>query len=234
MISFRFSRAILLALLLGHSGVLFSQSQLPLVLDSGVDVNKKFASGFTLNMGARYRDLLVSDLGSRPLAPNSRHLQLSTNLNYQLGLYDRLGGGLMYRFNSVGKDGISNELRFTQEYIHITQINAVRLAHRLKSDQRLFKSLSTEFRFRYRLSADFPLNGLKLDPGEFYALIATETLLNSGEAFKPEWDQRFNLAFGNQITPFVKAQLDLQYRAESFSNQLQNQIFLFTSVIVGL
>ena len=234
MISFPSRQAIILMLLLGWSGVLFSQISVPFVLDSGVDVNKKLKNGFTLNLGIGYRNLLFADLGSSPVAANSRHMQISTNLNYQLGFYDRLGGGLMYRFNSIGKEGISNELRFTQEYIHVIQLNAVRLAHRLKLDQRTFRSLSTEFRFRYRVSVDFPLNGLKLDPGEFYILVSTETLLLSGQAFKPEWDQRVNLAIGNQVTQTLKGQVDLQYRAEGFSNELQNQIFLVVALIVGL
>ena len=211
-----------------------AQSQVPLVLDSGISVNLKLNKGFTLNAGLGYRDLLVSDIGDSPLAPDSRHLQLATNLNYQLGFYDRLGGGFMYRFNSVGKDGVSNELRLSQEYIHVRKFTVMRLAHRLKLDQRIFKSLSTEYRFRYRISIDLPLNGVKLDPGEFYALASTETLLNLGQAFTPDWDQRFNLGIGNQVNKAVKGQFDLQYRADSFSKGTLSRVFLVAAVIVGL
>lgn len=211
-----------------------SQSRVPLVLDSGISVNLKLDKGFTLNASMGYRDLLVSDIGETPLAPDSRHLQLATNLNYQLGFYDRLGGGCMYRFNSVGKDGVSNELRLSQEYIHVRKYAVVRLAHRLKLDQRIFKTLSTEYRFRYRISIDLPLNGVKLDPGEFYALASTETLLNAGQAFTPDWDQRFNLGIGNQVNKAVKGQFDLQYRADSFSKGTLSRFFLVAAVIVGL
>lgn len=225
---------ILIVLLTYCTGVMWSQADLPLVFDSGVDVNYKTGEAFTVNAGLRYRDVVVADLGKAPIAPNSRFLQFSSNVNYQLGFSDRIGGGLMYRFNSIGKDGISNEFRITQEYIHIFKYEALRLAHRLKLDQRTFEALSPEFRFRYRISLDMPLNGLKLDPGEFYALISAETLLNSGTAFEPEWDQRINLSIGNQILENIKLQIDAQYRGEDFTSATKNQIFLIASLIIGL
>jgi hypothetical protein len=236
MISCPFSlRYCLLFILIAiDAGTIWSQSDVPLILDSGVDVNLKVGGGFILNAGMRYRDIMIADLGEAPIASDSRFLQFSSNLNYQIGFYDRLGGGVMFRSNSVGKDGVSNEFRITQEYIHVKKYNALRLAHRFKLDQRTFESLSPEFRFRYRFSLDMPLNGLKLDPGEFYALISTETLLNNGTAFAPEWDQRFNLAIGNQVLENMKGQVDIQYRGEDFTARTKNRIFLIVSLIISL
>ena len=140
----------------------------------------------------------------------------------------------MYRFNTVGDSDAVNELRSTQQYTYGRRYNSLRIVHRLKLDQRFRDSRATVHRFRYRLSADLPLAGLKLDTGEFYIVASLETLLNAASADRPEWDERFVLGLGNQILADLKIQLDIEYRIEAFNINRDQRIFVITALVYNL
>ncbi len=184
---------------------------------------------WSAQLGSEYRNTPTESLENEPLQFNSKHLQFSLNSAYEVGFYAKLGGGLMYRFNTLENPQNENEIRLTQQYTYAKPFNALRLSHRIKLDQRL-RPTRTTHRIRYRFLADFPLNGLSIDLGEYYAVVSSESLLNTGSKEKPAWDQRFTLGVGNQLFKKIKVQLDLQYRLENYFVSTKERVFIVTQL----
>lgn len=208
-------------------------SQDPLFWENELALNTKFNPRWKLNVGIANRNLIVEDLANEPFAFNGRHIQIEINSGYEIGFYSTLGGGVMYRFNTLQGKEAQNELRFTQQYSIAKKYNSVRIVHRFKTDQRLFED-ATEHRFRYRLSTDFPLQGLRLDKGEFYVIGSSEIVFNTGNTIAPMWDQRFVGALGNQVSKSLKAQIDIEYRFEDWTQNRNSRWFIVTGIIYRL
>lgn len=66
--------------------------------------------------------------------------------------------------------------RTIQQFIFQTKIESFRVAHRIATDQTFSSNEATEFRLRYRLSAEILLSGQKLDDKEFYFKFNTDVL----------------------------------------------------------
>jgi len=205
----------------------------PLFWENEFAVNTKLNPRWKLNIGVANRNQISEDLGNEPFSFDGRHIQFELNSGYEVGFYSTLGGGVMYRFNTLQGKSAQNELRLTQQYSIAKTYNSLRLVHRFKTDQRLFNS-STEHRLRYRLSIDFPLQGLRLDKGEFYIVTSTESVFNTGTTINPMWDQRLVGAIGNQISKSIKAQIDIEYRFEDWAQNLSNRWFIVTGIICKL
>ena len=206
-----------------------SIAQAPVLWEVEAEVNSIIKDRWTYTAGVANRNVATSDLENAPLQIEARHIQMEVNTAYEVGFYTKLGGGIMYRFNTLGDSNAENELRFTQQFSIASYVNAARWVHRFKADQRIEES-RTEHRLRYRLSNDFPLQGLSLDTREFYMVWATESLFNYGNKLRPMWDQRFTISFGNQITDAMKIQLDLEYRKDDYFKTSGSRIFVVTGI----
>jgi hypothetical protein len=66
--------------------------------------------------------------------------------------------------------------RTIQQFIFQTKIESFRVAHRIATDQTFSSNEATEFRLRYRVSAEILLSGQKLDDKEFYFKFNTDVL----------------------------------------------------------
>lgn len=207
-------KAIVLCIFLG---VNLCYSQTPGLWETELAVNTKINNRWSLNLGTSNRNTFSNDLGNTPLQLKTNHLQFEINTAYEVGFYSKLGAGVMYRFNTIANKNAENELRITEQFSLAKYYNALRMVHRFKWDQRI-KTSETVHRFRYRFSTDFPLQGLQLDPQEFYLILSTETLLNAGASIKPAWDQRVVTALGYQLSKPIKLQFDVEYRVEDFVN----------------
>jgi hypothetical protein len=105
--------------------------------------------------------------------------------------------------------------RTIQQLIFQTSIENLRVAHRITTDQTFPPKESTEFRLRYRLSAEIPLSGLKVDVKEFYFKFNTETL-NSIQGNKYDIELRIVPNLGYVINDQQKIELGLDNRFVSF------------------
>jgi len=63
-----------------------------------------------------------------------------------------------------------------EQLTFVQAFNAFRMAHRIAVDETFGGEDPLEVRFRYRVGAEFPLNGLFVDPSEFYFKITNEYL----------------------------------------------------------
>ncbi len=219
-------RILLLFIVLVPLG-LYSQENTSLLWEQTMDFNYKLNYRWSFNFGAGFRGELSDDISEESVELQPKHFQVSHNSTYNVGFFGKIGAGIMYRWNSIEDIRNDDEVRLTQQYSHARRYNALRIVHRLKTDQRILDN-STTHRFRYRISIDFPLSGLRVDPREFYVVLSTESLLNSAKQIRPEWDQRITLRLGLQIFKGTRLQLDAEYRWENYTGSTDRRIFIKT------
>ncbi|NND62978.1 MAG: DUF2490 domain-containing protein [Flavobacteriaceae bacterium] len=207
--------------------VTVAQEGTSLLWEQSFDFNYKLDYRWSFNFGSGFRGGLSDDLSQESLDLQPKHFQVSHNSTYNVGFFGKLGVGIMHRWNTVEDLNNDNELRLTQQYSHARRFNALRLVHRLQTDQRIVDK-STTHRFRYRFSIDFPLSGLRVDPREFYLVASTESLLSSSKLIRPEWDQRITLRLGFQVFKGTRLQLDAEYRWENFTANTVRRLFINT------
>lgn len=144
------------------------------------------------------------------------------------GLNTNLGAGYLIRI-------LENEAihRTIQQFTIIRQLNSFRLAHRFSADQSFnlnpfekFKLKYVEYRFRYRIAAEFPLNGQSVDPKEFYLKINNEYLYGWQNSDN-DIEIRIVHLLGYNFHDNSKLEMGLDYRLDSFiNNNPQNSFWL--------
>lgn len=139
----------------------------------------------------------------------------------KVGLNSKVVLGFLIRIDS---DAVS--FRTIQQFIFQTKIDNFRVVHRIAADQTFSSIEFTEFRLRYRLSAEIPLSGVKVDDKEFYFKFNTEAL-NSIQDNEYDLELRIVPNIGYKINEQHKIELGLDNRFVSF---IENQT-RFTSWI---
>jgi hypothetical protein len=128
----------------------------------------------------------------------------------RIGLNSKVVLGFLTR---IEPDAVS--YRTIQQFIFQGKIENFRVAHRIAADQTFSATESAEFRLRYRLSAEIPLSGLKVDFKEFYFKFNTEAL-NSVQNSKYDLELRAVPNIGYVINEQHKIELGLDNRFDSF------------------
>ncbi|GAL74150.1 hypothetical protein JCM19275_2997 [Nonlabens ulvanivorans] len=118
---------------------------------------------------------------------NALHVQAVQFASYEVGFYSQIGMGVMYR--ELFDDQRPEELRLTEQFVYARKYNNLKIAHRLRWDQRI-RGENLTYRWRYRLSGSFPLNGATVDATEFYLTSSIETIFIAQANEKPGYDQR--------------------------------------------
>lgn len=130
----------------------------------------------------------------------------------KIGFNTRLAGGYLMRFEN---NLITH--RFIQQYVVVQRMSGYRLAHRVVTDQTLSPGEQAEFRLRYRLTAEIPLNGTSLDANEFYLKINNEILNElQGQTYALEY--RLVPLLGYDLAQHFKMELGIDYRRASLFN----------------
>jgi hypothetical protein len=147
----------------------------------------------------------------------------------KVGLNSRIAGGYLLRL----EDGDLFH-RFIQQYISVQKFSGFRLAHRVLSDQTYSKSEKPEFRLRYRITSEIPLNGESVDPGEFYVKINNE-YINSLQAKQYDLEIRLVPLIGYDFTESFKIETGLDYRVNSFiSNNTRHSFWMVLNLFVEI
>lgn len=151
------------------------------------------------------------------------HIQATQFASYDIGFYSQIGAGIMYR-ELFDKDR-PEEVRFTEQFVYARKYNALKIAQRVRWDQRLRDDRVTH-RWRYRLSGSIPLNGFATNASEFYITASLETVFIAENDYRPAYDQRFSLGIGRKLSKKLKLQLITEYRFEDFTADTQRLLFL--------
>lgn len=144
------------------------------------------------------------------------------SVSRKIGLNNSLSGGYMIRL----RDGVLYH-RFSQQFTLIGQLSVARLAHRFLADETFSTEEPPEFRARYRLTGEIPLQGASLDPGEWYVKPGAEMIAGwSGGEFEPE--VRGLPMVGYEITDNNKLEAGVDYRLSSFTGGSSRSSYWFS------
>jgi hypothetical protein len=124
--------------------------------------------------------------------------------------------------------------RLIQQFTLAGTYRSLQLAHRFSADQTLSRADDPEYRFRYRISTELPLNGQTLDNQEFYFKFSNE-FLHGFQSGMYDLEIRVNPLVGYVFTNNQKLEWGLDYRVDSFiGSTASNKFWVSLNWVVGI
>ncbi|HMQ46961.1 MAG TPA: DUF2490 domain-containing protein [Saprospiraceae bacterium] len=194
------------------SNIISAQSTYQLGVLPSINLNYKLRNDWSANFKIESRQLLQRGTFNSDVDKSYQYVltDYSWIVARKIGLNARLSGGYLFRF----REGQATH-RLIQQYTIIQRLPSLRLAHRIVTDQTFSDSDDTEYRLRYRLATEIPLNGQSADPKEFYIKISNE-YLNSLQSAEYDLEIRVVPLLGYAVTDKQKVEFGLDYRVNSF------------------
>jgi hypothetical protein len=192
----------------------FAQSSFQAGLMPSINFNKGISEDWSLNFKIESRQLFKEGFFRNENEFNYDYLltDFTTITSKKIGLNNAISIGYTARF--VDKD-LGH--RFIQQFTLTKRYTSLRLAHRFSTDQTFAKERSIQFRVRYRLTTELPLNGQSVDPKEFYIKINNE-YLNVFQNKDYDLELRLVPLLGYNFNDNNKLECGLDYRLSSFLN----------------
>jgi len=211
-LNIKFTYIVFIFLLLQFKNTVYAQSSFQLGALPSLNLNKKMKNDWSLNFKIESRLLFQSGEINGDVDKNFNNVLTDFSLigAKKIGLNSRIAGGYMIRF----KEGNLYH-RFIQQYVIVQKLSGFRLAHRFLSDQTFSESEEPEFRLRYRITSELPLNGESVNPQEFYLKINNE-YINSLQEKTYDLEIRLVPLLGYEITEQFKIETGVDYRINSF------------------
>ncbi|NAS12663.1 DUF2490 domain-containing protein [Poritiphilus flavus] len=222
--------SLLLFGLLWVCGLCRGQERLTAYWQPQFSVNYGVATNYSHNFSLTNRNFIFED---EAVVFRGRQLDLAHFSKLKIRDNQSIALGLQYRFRKLFEKDRGNEFRLTQQYNLVQKPNIIRFGHRLRTEQRIFESL-TVHRFRYRFALDRPLQGEKLDVGEAYFIASLESLLSVAKAQSPQLDERLTFQLGWLLNQKTRLQTGVEYRWEDFTQERQDVLFLLSSLVISL
>jgi hypothetical protein len=193
-----------------------------------VNINYGLKNNWALHFKTESRLLFQSgQFGKEPVRDFDYLLSdISMVVSKKTGLNSNLGGGCLVRI-------LENQAihRTIQQFSIVRQFNSFRLAHRFSADQSFnlnpndeFKLKYVQYRLRYRIAAEFPLNGQSVDAREFYLKVNNEYLYGWQNSDN-DIEIRIVPLIGYNFVDKSKLELGLDYRLDSFLNAATRNSF---------
>lgn len=193
------------------TGSSYSQSTYQFGILPSINLNKKLQKDWSLNFKTQSRQRIQN--GDFRGNHTKEYEYLLTDFSIlsakKVGLNSRIAGGYLIRFRN---EEIIH--RTIQQYSIVKRKTGFRLAHRIAADQSFSSNQSPEFRFRYRLTPEIPLDGQTVDPKEFYIKTNLE-FLNKFQSSDYELEFRLAPLFGYSFNDRNKLEFGLDYRFDS-------------------
>ena len=186
-----------------------------------ININRGFQDRYAFNFNWQSRQIYRSGtLGEDGTTDFSYTLNDLTFIgSKKVGLNNTIAVGYLLRF-----DDSRIVHRSIQQFIVVSRYSKFRLAHRISTDQTFEQDDKTEFRIRYRLSTEIPLNGQSADRNEFYLKVNNE-YLNSWQDSDYDLELRLIPMLGRIIRQQCKMELGIDYRVNSFIESGSNHTF---------
>lgn len=160
------------------------------------------------------------------------NLNLEPALSYDVNPNLNLAAAFLFRLRDPFT-GTTTELRPWQQISLIHRLGKYRLRNRLRMEERWAGSdLDFNLRLRYRISADFPLEGERLDSREFYLNLSTEALVTPTvtRAFY-FWESRSYLGIGYQLNDRQRLEPALDFRSRKVDEKGNRRHTLFLRLV---
>ncbi|GGB83981.1 DUF2490 domain-containing protein [Dyadobacter sediminis] len=142
---------------------------------------------------------------------------LTMVLTRKLSAANTLGGGYLIRL----EEGRFAH-RLIQQFNNVTNHEYARIAHRIVTDETFRRDSSVQVRLRYRIGFEKALNGINIDPKEFYAKLNNE-YLGIYEDKSADLEIRALLALGYNATDNNRIEMGFEYRVNEFNKSVQSQ-----------
>ncbi|TNF40002.1 MAG: DUF2490 domain-containing protein [Bacteroidetes bacterium] len=193
-----------------------------------VNINYGLNKGWALHFKTESRLLFQSgQFGKEPIRGFDYLLSdISMIASKKTGLNTNLAGGYLVR---ILEDQAIH--RTIQQFSIVRKYNSFRIAHRFSADQSFnlnpigkFEFKYVEYRLRYRIAAEFPLNGQSVDAKEFYLKINNEYLYGWQNS-NNDIEIRFVPLLGYNFVDKSKLELGLDYRLDSFLHDTTRNSF---------
>ena len=150
---------------------------------------------------------------------------------------------LTLRLSPFWSTGVGYMMRFSegriihrglQQISSAHQYSGIRLGHRIRTDQTYASDESPEYRWRYRFSLEFPLNGQSLNNDEWYGIVSNEHLA-SLQSSEFDWEQRVVLMLGRYFNSKHKVEAGFDYRLDRFIREApRHRLWFAISYFVNL
>lgn len=205
-------RGVLFVVLLMILSPALGQSEYAFGLLPAINLNKKLENDFKINFKIESRQTFEQGLfrDSNPFEYDYILTDFTTLGAKKVGYNKTVALGYLLRVR--GKRLIHRSI---QQYIWTKSLDGVKLSHRIATDQTFEDMRKPEFRLRYRLASQIALNGLSVDPGEFYLKINNE-YLNELDGGDYDLEVRLMPFLGYTFADTQKLELGLDYRINSF------------------
>jgi hypothetical protein len=201
-----------------------SQSRYQIGVLPTINMNKELENDWSLIFNTESRQLFQN--GDFDGNHNTEYEHVLTDVSLligkKVGLNSQIAGGYLIRFRN---EEINH--RAIQQFSMVRQKTGYTLALRIGADQTFSPVQSPEFRFRYRLTAEFPFNGQTADPKEFYFKGGIE-LLNKFQSTDRILELRVVPVIGYTFNDWNKIEFGLDYRYDSFFSDDPVNIFWTT------
>lgn len=195
-----------------------------------VNINFGIPKNWALHFKTESRILFQGGQFGREPANGFEYLLSDVSLigSKKTGLNANLAAGYLIRVREG--DAIH---RTIQQFTIVRQYSSFRLAHRFAADQSFnfnphekFNWKYNQYRLRYRIASEFPLNGQSVDAREFYLKINNEYLYKWQNS-ENDIEIRIVPLLGYNFADNSKFELGLDYRLDSFLNgATQNSFWL--------
>lgn len=199
----------------------YSQSALVVGTLPEITITKGFSNNYSLTFNLESRQELIDtyygDLKS--LDFNFILMDFSIIGAKKIDLNKTIAIGYQSRFES-GK----LIHRSIQQFNITSAYSDYRLGHRIVTDQTFEKDEKVEFRFRYRITGEFPLNGLAVDPKEFYFKVGNE-YVNAIQSNLYDMEIRATPMLGYTFNDDNKLEGGIDYRLSGFLNGAIENVF---------
>lgn len=186
-----------------------------------INVNKPVGRGWAVNFKYELRQFALQ--GDYSTSPESTFKYDLSDFIFiaskKVGLNNSLSSGYLFRLR-----GTTVVHRTIQQFTIVNSYNAFRLAHRISTDQTFEPREPVEFRLRYRLTAELPLNGESVDPGEWYVKISNE-YLNSLQDESYDLEIRLIPLLGFEFSDNNKFEFGPDYRISSFLESSPRSVY---------
>jgi len=217
-------RPVILFGLLIISFYLAAQDRYQVGLMPSVNFSTGMGKGWKMNLKAESRQrLLQGTFGEESESEYDYILtDFSAIASRKAGLNNSIAGGYLIRFRDT-----TVTHRLIQQFTVVNRFDNFRLAQRFAADQSFFEGGTMELRLRYRLSAEVPLSGQSVDPGEFYLKFNNEYL---NAFYEDDYDLEIRIVplAGYEFTDNNKLEFGLDYRLSGFVNNSGRHSFWIT------
>lgn len=196
-----------------------------------INFNTVIAHRLSLNIQAENQHAFAKGefSGESDVGHNFEQTEISMILSGRVGLNNKLAGGYLVQL----QDGETSH-RAIQQFTIVHSWRRLRIGHRFATEQTFSEGEDTEFRFRYRLTGEIPLNGEAADPGESYLKVSNE-FLPSFQNSESEVELRFSPVVGYIISDHSKLEYGFNYRGSPlFESSTESDFWISISWFVKI